>query len=164
MAIISGTAYWASIQSPNTKFDANGVWTINVSLDAAGLKKAEELGIDGLIKNRGDDQGDYLQFKRKVKRNDGTENNPPKVLDSGKKVIPSDILVGNGSKVNVKFNTYEWKFGGRTGTGLDLIAVQVTDLVEFGEDFEDLSGSSSEDLSDSSSETVDDLDDIPLAV
>ena len=35
MSVISGTAYWASITSPNTTFDADGTWSIDVAnLDA----------------------------------------------------------------------------------------------------------------------------------
>ena len=30
MAVISGKAYWASVTNPNTTFDADGVWTIDV--------------------------------------------------------------------------------------------------------------------------------------
>ena len=28
--ILSGTAYWASVINPNTRFDDDGVWTIDV--------------------------------------------------------------------------------------------------------------------------------------
>ena len=35
MSVISGTAYWASIISPNTTFDSDGTWSIDVgNLDA----------------------------------------------------------------------------------------------------------------------------------
>ena len=38
MSVISGTAYWASIQSPNTKFEPHR-WSINVgNLVAYGSK------------------------------------------------------------------------------------------------------------------------------
>ena len=40
MSVISGTAYWASIQSPNTKFEPN--WQIDVgNLDAANKDVGE---------------------------------------------------------------------------------------------------------------------------
>ena len=28
--IVSGTAYWASVAAPNTTFDSDGVWEVNV--------------------------------------------------------------------------------------------------------------------------------------
>ena len=49
---------------------------------------------------------------------------------------PIDVLVGNGSKVKVLYKPFEWKFAGKSGTSLDLQAVQVIDLVPYGEDFD----------------------------
>ena len=67
MSVISGIAYWASITSPNTTFDADGTWSIDVgNLDETNKTLAEK---DGLaIKNNGDDIGDYVSIKRNVKR------------------------------------------------------------------------------------------------
>ena len=40
MAVISGKAYWASITNPNTTFDADGVWTIDVgNLDKKSIEQ-----------------------------------------------------------------------------------------------------------------------------
>ena len=47
-----------------------------------------------------------------------------------------DVLVGNGSKVKVLYKPFDWKFAGKSGTSLDLQAVQVIDLVPYGEDFD----------------------------
>ena len=38
--------------------------------------------------------------------------------------------VGNGSLVKVQYREYPWEYAGRSGTGLDLQAVQVLELVE----------------------------------
>ena len=36
--VISGTAYWASLVAPNTTFDSDGVWSIDVcNLDKENL-------------------------------------------------------------------------------------------------------------------------------
>ena len=52
--VISGTAYWASVITPNTKFDADGVWTIDVgNLDDLNKKKAQKDGLT--VKNKGDE-------------------------------------------------------------------------------------------------------------
>ena len=47
-------------------------------------------------------------------------------------------LVGNGSDVNVLFKTYEWEYAGKSGIGADLQAVQVVNLIPYGdsEDFD----------------------------
>ena len=46
MSVINGKAYWASITSPNTTFDSDGVWTVDVgNLDAKNKKIAEKDGL-----------------------------------------------------------------------------------------------------------------------
>ncbi len=42
-----------------------------------------------------------------------------------------DVLIGNGSLVNVAFDTYDYNVGGNKGVGSSLKAVQVTKLVEY---------------------------------
>jgi hypothetical protein len=130
MTVITGKAYWASITSPNTTFDADGVWTLDVcNLDK---KNIEMVKADGLtIKNKGDDRGDFVTVKRKVKRKDGNENAAPIVVDAQKRPLGIDVLIGNGSIVNVLYSTYDWEFKGRKGTSADLKSVQVTDLVPY---------------------------------
>ena len=59
MSVIKGSAYWASIVSPNTTFDSDGVWSIDVgNLDKKNLEVAKNDGLE--IKNKGDDRGDLL--------------------------------------------------------------------------------------------------------
>lgn len=41
MSVIQGKAYWASIVNPNTTFDSDGVYSIDVSLDAKNKKIAD---------------------------------------------------------------------------------------------------------------------------
>ena len=67
MSVITGKAYWCAITNPNTTFDTDGVWTVDVcNLDA---KNIDVLKKDGLIvKNKGDDRGDFVTIKRKVRR------------------------------------------------------------------------------------------------
>ena len=140
MSVISGKAYWASIVAPNTTFDSDGVW----SIDVCNLDK-KNLGIvnkDGLtVKNKGDDRGDFVTVKRKVRnQKSGELNRAPTVVDAQKRTM-MNTAVGNGSVVNVKYNPFDWDFGGRKGIGANLNAVQVIDLIPYssdndGEDFE----------------------------
>ena len=127
--VISGTSYWASVISPNTKFDADGVWTIDVgNLDDLNKKKAQKDGLT--IKNKGDEKEDFVTFKRKVRNNKGNLNRQPNVVDANKRLI-TETMIGNGSKVNVLYEPFEWNFGGKTGVSADLRAVQVTELVPY---------------------------------
>jgi len=95
MSVISGTAYWASITSPNTTFDADGTWSIDVgNLDADNKAIAEKDGLT--IKNKGDDRGDFVSIKRNVKRKDGNLNSAPGVSADLKKVQVVDLVPYQG--------------------------------------------------------------------
>ena len=132
MSVLKGNAYWASIVSPNTTFDSDGVWSIDVSnLDEKNINQAKADGLD--VKNKGDDRGSFVTIKRKVRRKDGNMNKQPEVVDAAKRNIAS-TMIGNGSEVNVLYSTYEWEFKGRSGVSADLRAVQVTNLIPYNVD------------------------------
>ncbi len=134
MSVISGTAYWASLQSPNTKFEPS--WQIEVcKLDAENKAIAEK---DNLTIKYDDVKGDYVSIKRKVKRKDGNNNQPPIVVDAQKR--PMLDLIANGSKVNVLYSTFEWKYAGKQGVSADLKKVQVVELIPYEEkeDFDEI--------------------------
>ena len=42
-------------------------------------------------------------------------------------------LIGNGSVVTVKALPFEWNYAGKSGKSADLAAVQVVELVEYGD-------------------------------
>ena len=129
MSVLKGTAHWASIVSPNTTFDSDGVWSVDVgNLDEKNVNVAKESGL--AIKNKGDDRNNFVTVKRKVRRKDGNLNKKPEVVDAAKKNI-ADTLIGNGSEVNVLYSTYEWEFKGRSGVAADLRAIQVTNLIPY---------------------------------
>ena len=133
--VISGTAYWASVITPNTKFDTDGVWTIDVgNLDDLNKKKAQKDGLT--VKNKGDEKEDFVTFKRKVRNAKGSLNRQPNVVDANKRLI-TETMIGNGSKVNVLYEPFEWNFGGKTGVSADLRAVQVTELVPYSTEEDD---------------------------
>ena len=133
--VISGTAYWASVITPNTKFDADGVWTIDVgNLDDLNKKKAQKDGLT--VKNKGDEKEDFVTIMRKVRNAKGSLNRQPNVVDANKRLI-TDTMIGNGSKVNVLYEPFEWNFGGKTGVSADLRAVQVTELVPYSTEEDD---------------------------
>ena len=129
MSVIKGNAYWASIVSPNTTFNSDGVWSVDVAnLDEKNIKVATDDGLD--IKNKSDDRGSFVTIKRNVRRKDGNMNKKPEVVDAMKRDI-ANTLIGNGSEVNVLYSTYEWEFKGRSGVSADLHAIQVTNLIPY---------------------------------
>lgn len=128
MAIVEGTAYWASITRPNEKFEP--MWRVDVALSdkdaedfkSKGINLKESVIEDKTVKN-------LVTFKRKVSKANGDKNSQPTLVDAEKK--PLDKIVGNGSKVKVMYKSYDWNYKGKTGVGLDLQAVQVVDLIEY---------------------------------
>tara|TARA_X000001382_G_scaffold1212_1_gene1455 strand:+ start:2657 stop:3073 length:417 start_codon:yes stop_codon:yes gene_type:complete len=123
MAILEGTAYWASIKTPNTTFEP--VYTVNLVVDD---EVANDFASRG-HKVKHMDEGPALIIKRKVNGPNGMVRSAPRLLDQNKQEV--NLAVGNGSKIRVQYNEYsgEGKFG--PYTGLDLQAVQVVDLVEY---------------------------------
>ncbi len=124
MSVIQGKAYWASLINPNTTFDSDGTWSIDVSLDEKNKKIAEADGLT--IKNKNDDRGDFVTIKRKVNAKNG-KRPAPKLYNLNKE--PMDITVGNGSAVKVQYNEFAWDYAGKSGVSLDFQAMQVLDLV-----------------------------------
>jgi len=86
----------------------------------------------------GDPTGDVeFKFKLKAKvqkRDGGWYEQEPVVLDAKKTPLTGDTLVGNGSKVKVAFEPipYVMQSTKKVGVSLRLKAVQVIDLVEYG--------------------------------
>ena len=75
------------------------------------------------------EEGPALVIKRKVNGPNGMVRNAPKLFDKDKK--PLDELVGNGSKVRVQFNPFDWEYAGKSGRSLDFQAMQVLELISF---------------------------------
>jgi len=123
MAIIEGTAYWASIKTPNTKFEP--MYTVNLIVDQ---ETADDFASRG-HKVKQMDEGPALIIRRKVNGPNGRVRPAPRLLDESK--LDVTTAVGNGSKIKVQYNEYEGegKFG--PYIGLDLQAVQILDLVPY---------------------------------
>ena len=81
MAIIEGTAYWASLTRPNEKFEP--MWTIDLSVDEKSANELKEQGIkvgettvdETTIPN-------IVKFKRKCSKANGDKNTQPQLAVS----------------------------------------------------------------------------------
>ena len=131
MAILEGTAYWASITIPNTTFEP--VYTVNLVVDDETANNFASRG----HKIKQMDEGPAVVIKRKVNGPNGMIRPAPRLMNASKQDVST--AVGNGSKIKVQYNEYsgEGKFG--PYTGLDLQAVMITELVPYkngdGEEF-----------------------------
>ena len=123
MAVQTGIAKWASITSPNTKWEPQ--YCINLIVEDT---IAEEFKSRGFPVKEFED-GLALVMKRKVEGANGRTNETPKLYDKSKNEI--DVSVGNGSKVRVQYKEWESNRNGKTFKGFDLMAVQILDLVTY---------------------------------
>lgn len=76
----------------------------------AAAKELKSLGVGDRLRTTEDSNGNprydgqlYLSFKQKAERNDGSPNQPIRVLDLKGKAWPEDVLLGNDTEVNLKF-------------------------------------------------------------
>lgn len=141
MAIQEGIAYWASVTTPNTKFEP--VYTVDLVVSEDVASDFEARGYKVKEISNGDEViGRAITFKRKVNGPNGMVRQAPKLLDVNKN--PIDELVGNGSKVKVQYS--EWETSNKYGDfkGLDFQAMQVIDLVQYkssdGSEFDAIEG------------------------
>jgi hypothetical protein len=124
MPILSGTAYWASVTTPNTTYDP--VYTVNLVVDEDTAQNFRSEGFT--VKDM--DEGPAIVLKRKVHGPNGMIRQAPKLVDAQKN--PIDERVGNGSSVKVQYKEWESVYKGKTFKGLDFQAMQVLDLVSVG--------------------------------
>lgn len=132
MPMISGTAKWAKLNKPDTKFTPR--WCVDVYVSPATAKELKSAGLN-VKKN---DEGLYITLSKNVTRKDGSSNEPPVVVDSHKRPFTGNI--GNGSLVNVIYKVWEYNAFGRKGVKALLDKVQVVNLVPYAgsEDFPDV--------------------------
>ena len=121
-------AMWANVSTPNTKFEPHK-YGIVVLTDTDTATRLEGIGLSQVRTRDGQPKYDEpaFSFSRKVEKHDGTTNPAPKLVDAEGSDL--DVNVGNGSGVTVKIKPYTGKYG----TFAELIAVKVTDLIEYSE-------------------------------
>ncbi len=134
MALIQGKAFYAKVLGkPQPGYDKEkNEWSFDLSLDEKGKAEAKRLGFTEKIKNKGDDRGDFIQFKRGEFKNTkpgepAVANTPFSVVDQHGKPWDSKKLIGNGSTLNVKYSIY----AGRKGNKPIALAIQVWDHVPY---------------------------------
>lgn len=123
MAIVEGTAYWASVKRPNTTYEP--VYSVNLVVDDSTAADFKRRG----FKIKDMDEGPAIIIKRKVNGGPKGTREPPKLYDRMKNEI--DVEVGNGSKVKVQYREWEMDRAGKTYQGLEFLAMQVLDLVPY---------------------------------
>ena len=126
MPVIEGTAFWASVKTPNTKYEPT--YSVNLVVADEVAEDFKERGFT--VKSM--EEGPAIVLKRKVNGPRGMIREAPKLYDRMKNEI--DCQVGNGSKVRVQYKEWESQRNGTTYRGLDFMAMQVIDLVAYAGD------------------------------
>lgn len=123
MPVQEGLAYWASVTTPNTRYQPK--YTVNLVVDDDTADAFKDRGFT--VKDM--EQGPALIIRRNVDGPNGMVRSAPKLFDRMKNTI--DVSVGNGSRVKVQYKEWEKNNNGQLFKGLDFQALQVLELVEF---------------------------------
>jgi hypothetical protein len=122
---LTGMAYWARLQSPDTKY-LPPKFKVCLYLNDDNMKAFRATGMG--LRPKTDDKGTFITLTRPVTKMFGgkeQEFGPPEVLDSSNK--PFDGYVGNGSHIECTVAVYNTPLG----KGHRLQRVKVLDLVEY---------------------------------
>ena len=146
---VSGSGKWVKILEPDQfgNFSADIYPSDEVMKkikeDAAAIIDEAKSLIEGAGKKvngtadvyKEDNEGvQYLQFKRKGSKFDGTPNTPPKIYDAGSNQIEGwNKLIGNGSEIQIAFQMMPYYMASTKMVGVScrFYALQVKKLVEY---------------------------------
>ena len=140
MAIISGKAYFAKLDTPENPFGDRKKYSINILLDDD--KKLKAMKKEGFHIKKEDDYhpSPYMVIYTYEKTTNGKPLHKPRIFDPQKNIIDSSISnnIGNGSIVNVSYKKFDYDVGGNKGSRPILKDVQLVELKDRGspEEFE----------------------------
>ena len=139
--MIQGKGFWTRITGkPHDGYkstaDADKLWSFDLSIDDAVVKQFKDNNIGNKVKNKGDERGNFVTWKRRAFKRDGDPAKPIRVVDRNGQPWDPTKKIGNGSILNVQFLIND----AETETPRpSVIAVQVWELVEYegGGEFEE---------------------------
>lgn len=126
--IIRGEAKWAKVLGePAWGYEnKHKEWSIDVYVDEETVHKLELEGLKDKVKDKGN--GAYITFKRRELKQDGSANQPIRVVDHRGEPWDVKTKIGNGSVVNVNFAINEYD---KNKKSANILSLQVWDLVKF---------------------------------
>lgn len=137
---IQGKAFWCKVlKDPVDNYQKDGKeWTVDVAVDSATAATLADLGLGSKIKNKSDDRGNFITFRRRdVKRSGdkaGQANQPISVYKpDGRTPWERDMDIGNGTVVEVKFsiNSYPHKISKKPVTQANILSMNVLEHVQY---------------------------------
>lgn len=145
-----GNAQWVRVFEADDygKFTANlvcnpeddGVKEFKQLIDGLADKVKQETKKKSIIVPYTEDDEGNLVFKAKLPAVDKDgNNNKVDVVDAQKKPV-GKVAIGNGSTIRLMVYVMPYNSGANTGVSLRLKKLQLLELVEYGEDFEEEEG------------------------
>lgn len=133
---VTGRLFWTKVLGdPVLNYNEDGnEWTFDLALDDNNVNEIKKLGLGERLKNKGDDRGQFLMFKRhELNKARGTNNKPIPVVDPAGKTWPNDKSIGNGSLAVITFGTFEWPKRGKSAAGIKAVPyeIKVMEHVEY---------------------------------
>ena len=124
--------FWVKLD-PETPVDpfSSGKLVWELQMRTSDKKVAKVWKDKGLpVRELEDERAFACNVKKLAKNSKGDSLTPPRVVDG--KLKPLDpTIIGNGSIGNIQLSPREWAMGGKSGIVFDLMAVQVTKLIEY---------------------------------
>lgn len=131
MAIFSGYAQYAKIlgQAPWGYQNQYREWSIDVTLTPDVKTKLLAEGLDPKkVKESKDGTYEFIKFRRREIKKDGSAGTAFRVVGPDAQPWDDKVLIGNGSKVNVKYVINTRPDGSKS---VDALAFQVTEHVPY---------------------------------
>jgi hypothetical protein len=144
--ILKGKLMYPKLFQPDTEYEHR--WTVDLLLDAEGIKKANENALRIKKNPKYADQfpgydGSYLRIDRSVlDKAKGENRDPPTVVDPKTRPVKSTTRVGSGTDARVRFMVKKKDNKGKFlspsealskhgGYGMFLLGVMILNLVEY---------------------------------
>lgn len=134
---LTGKAYWAKLAADklDTKFTPN--WNLKLELDQESLNRFKQAKL--ALKLSENDIGElncitpkrYADKDMKDSEKRSTKLPPRVLLRDGAKMVSYEGLIGNGSRVTVKLDTFDTRYPTK---GHRLVAVVIEELLEYSPD------------------------------
>ena len=126
--LIRGKAKWAKITgAPVWGYEEkHKEWSIDIYPEADSLERLKAEGLGDKLKDKGN--GQYITFKRRELKQDGSPNQPIRVVDHHGEPWNPKVKIGNDSVCNVNFAINEY---GKNQKSANILSLQVWDLVPY---------------------------------
>ena len=133
MPIRRGKIYYAKVFRDGAEnYERDGrEWSFDFLVDKATLQEMEKEGVRAKPKNKGDDRGDYYQFRKPILKKDGSPAKPIEVVDKAGAPWDPDVAIGNESVVEIKYLLKEFEYKDKKGIKRNILAIRVVDHVPY---------------------------------